>query len=624
MGDDSHQPVSFRQPRQSLHRLFQSPFIQRSKALVHKHGVQPDPSRQGLDLVGQPQSQGQGRLEGLPAGECFHAPLRAVVVVDHIQLQTALALVVGRPLPALQLILPAGHDHKPGVGPVNDPVKIRHLDVSFQHDLFLAAHRAPRGAGQGPHHGPLLFQLLQLSRAAADILPGAVVGLDSGIQLLLPLIQKGALRLQRLFVPLRRGEIHRLRLRQLLFQLADSSVHAGQFFFTAVRLRPGLFQGRLPGGAAVSQILQGLGRQLFTLKPQSLPGGEKLFSQLLFLSLRGGQPFPTFAQLFLRLSGGLLLAWDKACKLFSARYPRLLRLRLLRQLLHGGGEVLKFLFRRLRETGGGFRSRLGVRLFLPTGLLRLLQPQGQTLSPNLLPHLGALSLQLSHDAHKLCQLPGQLLFLTAELFLQLFLLPAPFLFQSAAFQVPAGGRDSLFQLLLVFLRLLQQAADPSVRLPEAGLPRQLLQTAGDLLLFSGCCSHPVSRLPAGFFRLLSGSIPPLSGLIQLRLRGSLPRTEGRPGVVQGSAHRAGPPRLQGLGQNARLAVQKRPVGCLVLCSQPLRFRRRLPIILSGPVVNLPQSSVFLGVLIELRQVLLPLFLFLQLPFQLRLPQICSF
>ena len=65
--------------------------IQRTKALIHEHGVQPDAACAGLDLVRQSQCQGQGRHKGLAAGQGTDAALRAVVVIHHAKLQPGLA-----------------------------------------------------------------------------------------------------------------------------------------------------------------------------------------------------------------------------------------------------------------------------------------------------------------------------------------------------------------------------------------------------------------------------------------------------------------------------------------------------------------------------------------------------
>ena len=65
-------------------------------------------------------------------------------------------------LPALQIVLTPGHFHQVHVGPAQDPVKVTHLDIGFQHDLGFSRKAAVGGIGQGLHPGQLLFQPPQL------------------------------------------------------------------------------------------------------------------------------------------------------------------------------------------------------------------------------------------------------------------------------------------------------------------------------------------------------------------------------------------------------------------------------------------------------------------------------
>lgn len=85
MGDDAHQPVPVREPRQGLQGQLQSLFAEGAEALVHKQCVHLDATGGGLHLVRQPQSQGEGGEEGLAAGKSVGAALGAVVVVQHVQ-----------------------------------------------------------------------------------------------------------------------------------------------------------------------------------------------------------------------------------------------------------------------------------------------------------------------------------------------------------------------------------------------------------------------------------------------------------------------------------------------------------------------------------------------------------
>ena len=186
MGDDAHQASALCQVAQSPHRLAEGLLIQRAEALIHKHGVQPDAAGRGLHLVRQPQGKGQGRFAGLTAGEGLDASAAAVVVVDDVQLQAALAAVVLRLPAALQFILAAGHGHEPPVGPGDDPLEAGHLHIGLQHHLLPAGDGAGGRVGQGLHPPPLLLQPGKLTGALADALGAAAVGLHPGGQGVVP------------------------------------------------------------------------------------------------------------------------------------------------------------------------------------------------------------------------------------------------------------------------------------------------------------------------------------------------------------------------------------------------------------------------------------------------------
>ena len=255
MGDDAHQPVPFRQAGQCPHSLLQGFLIQGAKALVHEHGVQPDASGGGLNFIGESQGQGQRRLEGLAAGEGVDTALRAVVVVDDIQLQAALAAVVLCLNTPLQLVLSAGHHHEPGVGPGDDAVKIGHLDIGLQHDLLLAADVAVGGVRQRPDPGPLLLRLLQVPALLFQVFQGRLVAADAGRQLCQALAELGYLDGQRLsFCPLQ-FQVDGLRLSELLLialYLAPEGI-GGSFPHLVRFLR--LFQRFLQRGAGRFQCL---------------------------------------------------------------------------------------------------------------------------------------------------------------------------------------------------------------------------------------------------------------------------------------------------------------------------------------------------------------------------------
>ena len=89
-------------------------------------------------MPGTAERQRKGCLERFSAGECAYIPLSAVIVIDDIQIQSAVgAQAFCRFLP-FQLVLSVRHDHETGVGTPQDAVKIRHLDIRFQHDLLFS------------------------------------------------------------------------------------------------------------------------------------------------------------------------------------------------------------------------------------------------------------------------------------------------------------------------------------------------------------------------------------------------------------------------------------------------------------------------------------------------------
>ena len=250
--DDSDQTVAFREARERLHRLFQGFLVQRAEALVHEHGVELDAARRGLDFIGEPERQGERRLEGFPAGEGLHAALRAVVVIDHAELQAALRPKVIRDVPPLQLILSARHDEESCVRPGDHPVKEARLDIGLQHDSLLARDGSVGRVGERLQPGEFIFQLFELRSLFQDAAPGSAIGVqpqkEIGVQpaqLLLLFGEPLALFPQRLSVRF-------LCRRQLFCQLSDTS-----FQRRADRLSPALrFLG--PGQGLPDPLLRPL------------------------------------------------------------------------------------------------------------------------------------------------------------------------------------------------------------------------------------------------------------------------------------------------------------------------------------------------------------------------------
>ena len=107
-------------------------------------------------------------------------------MIHYIQLQPALAPVVFCFPPTFQLILTAAHDEEPNIGPRDDPVKIRHLHISFQHDLFLASKRATCRIRQCLDPPPPGLNLFQLCLSLLDLLQSRLVRRHSRMDLLPP------------------------------------------------------------------------------------------------------------------------------------------------------------------------------------------------------------------------------------------------------------------------------------------------------------------------------------------------------------------------------------------------------------------------------------------------------
>ena len=230
MGDDAHQSAALRQAGQGAHGLVQGFIAQGAEALVHEHGVQLHAARRGLDLVGEAQGQGQRGKKGLAAGEGLYAALGAIVMVDHVQLQAALAAVVLRLAPALQLILASGHQHEAGICPGQDAVKTGHLDVGFQHDLLFSGNGSVGSVREGFEHGVARFQLFQFRLLGLDVAQRRPVHRQSGVdapgRILRRFFGAGQLR----FAPLLRLLVQIQRLGKLLRQAVHPGVQLPEGF----------------------------------------------------------------------------------------------------------------------------------------------------------------------------------------------------------------------------------------------------------------------------------------------------------------------------------------------------------------------------------------------------------
>ena len=194
--------------------------------------------------AGEPERQRQRRQKSLAAGQRIHAALCPVDMIDDIQFQSALAHPVSRGFSALEVILPARHLSEPEIGPLQNPVKIRGLDVGFQHHLLFAGHAAIGCLGKRLHPRIPGFQLCHPPGFFGDALPGCRVSRKPRVDFLKP-AQRHALFLRQLRLDrLQRIPVLCRLILQLLLKLKDGGPDAGQRLFAgAVRLLRRLQRG---------------------------------------------------------------------------------------------------------------------------------------------------------------------------------------------------------------------------------------------------------------------------------------------------------------------------------------------------------------------------------------------
>ena len=137
----SHQPAAFGQSLQRLQRFLHGLGIQRAETLVDEHGIDLHTACIALNHVRKAQCQTQRRLKGLAAGQAAHTAHLAGIIVQHIQIQRALAPAVG-PVVAQKFELAVGHAHKAPVGRGDGVFEMRRQHILLE----LLAAKAP---GQG-------------------------------------------------------------------------------------------------------------------------------------------------------------------------------------------------------------------------------------------------------------------------------------------------------------------------------------------------------------------------------------------------------------------------------------------------------------------------------------------
>ena len=175
MGNDSNKAVALGQAGQGVVGFVEGFWVKGAEALVHEERIQAD-ARGHLHLVRKAQRQCQRGQEGFAAGERIDAALRGVDMVNDIQLQTGLTFITIHCIPALQVVLPAGHFLQTDIGPHQDLIKISPLNIGFQLDFLLPADVAVGGIGQGLHPGILLLQIRKGGCLGGDMVPRPRIG----------------------------------------------------------------------------------------------------------------------------------------------------------------------------------------------------------------------------------------------------------------------------------------------------------------------------------------------------------------------------------------------------------------------------------------------------------------
>ena len=166
-------------------------------------------------------------------------------MVDDIQLQTALASHIIGGFPAFQVILTAGHFHKPHICPGYDPVKVGSLDIGFQHNALFALDAAVGGIGKGAHPLLLLFQRGQLRGFLPDALAAGAVRGQSVVDGFLLLQTLCFLSHQRSFFPGQIIQVNGSTFLQLFFQLDYRSRDRCQFVLCRCMILQCLLEGIL-------------------------------------------------------------------------------------------------------------------------------------------------------------------------------------------------------------------------------------------------------------------------------------------------------------------------------------------------------------------------------------------
>ena len=152
-------------------------------------------------------------------------------MVDHVQLQPALAAVVGGFLFADELVLPSRHRQQPCVGALEDAVEEHRLDVGLQHNLLLAAEVPVGCIGEAFHHDQLFFDGGALDELAGNVFEDAAVDVKTAVGLLRLVGKRASRRIEHPLPFFFRGEVDLHAVFERLFVLRHGGGQRGDPLF---------------------------------------------------------------------------------------------------------------------------------------------------------------------------------------------------------------------------------------------------------------------------------------------------------------------------------------------------------------------------------------------------------
>lgn len=175
--NDTDKAISVCQTQERFHSLIQRLLIKRAKALIYEHGIKLNATGRCLNLIRKAQRKRERCFERLAAGKRFDTSLGAVVMVNNVKIESALAAVILCFFATFQLILSTGHYHKASIGSRYDTVKIRHLDIGFQHYFFFSGDISVCRIGQGFQPCIAFFKRVKISDLCSNIGQYLCIGL---------------------------------------------------------------------------------------------------------------------------------------------------------------------------------------------------------------------------------------------------------------------------------------------------------------------------------------------------------------------------------------------------------------------------------------------------------------